>query len=161
METLNNYLNVLGCGSLGFFAEKQSVAEKPICAPFRWREHGPIFPPKRYDPCSLEFDLTNFSYIETSAMPRRVSFEERKVISVLRACGTEVLGEAGSSDARLRGVPSTKSHAPSPEMGLWQLPKSEAEPCSSLSSRREESSTREPLLAFSRFLCRGCQGTLK
>lgn len=44
VETLNNYLNVLGYGSLGFFAEKQSVAEKPICAPFRWREHGPVSP---------------------------------------------------------------------------------------------------------------------
>lgn len=42
-------------------------------------------------------------------MPRKVSFEEREIISVVRACGPAVLGVSGSSNARLRRVPSAKS----------------------------------------------------
>lgn len=62
------------------FAEKQSVAEKSSCAPFHWWENCPVFPPKRADPYSLELDWTSFAYTETSVMPRKVSFEERKVL---------------------------------------------------------------------------------
>jgi len=81
----------------------------------------------------LEFDSINFTYIGTSVVPRKVSSEEREVISVVRACSPEAPGVAGSGDARLRGVRGAKSHAPSPSMGLWWLPKLEAEPCGSLS----------------------------
>lgn len=154
METLNNYLNVLGYGSLGplqpRFRRGAECCRKASLCTFRGAGRTPSrFPPKRADPYSLEFDSINFTYTETPVMPRKVSFEDRKIICVVRACGPEALGEAGNSDARLRGVPSAKSHPPSPSTGLWWLPKLKAEPCGSLSSRQGERGTRNPSPVFS------------
>lgn len=106
-----NYLSVLGYGSLGSLQPgacrgAEHWRKACLCLPPLARKHHPGFPSRRADPYLLEFNLINILYIKTPVMSRKVSFEERKVISVVRASRPEVLWVAGSSSASLRGVSS-------------------------------------------------------
>lgn len=70
------------------FAERQSVAES-LSVHLSLEEQSDC-PPKRAYPYSLELNLTNFTYMEASVSPRKVSFEERKII-----CGVGIFSLKG------------------------------------------------------------------
>lgn len=70
------------------FAERQSVAES-LSVHLSLEEQSDC-PPKRAYPYSLELNLTNFTYMEASVSPRKVSSEERKII-----CGVGIFSLKG------------------------------------------------------------------
>lgn len=109
VKRLNNYLSVVGDGSLsplqpGFCRAAGCCRKACLCIFGLTGRTQSCAPQARAGSCLLELNLINFTYIVTSVTPRNVSFEERKIIFVVRVCGPEVLEEVGSSDAWLRGV---------------------------------------------------------
>lgn len=97
-------------------AEQQGVAGKAVCAPLGAQEqNSPRLLCKHRGSWNylLEFILINFTYIETSVMSRKGSFEERKIIFVsgsvdLKYCtrlGSMMPGSGGGFSARVMLLP--------------------------------------------------------
>lgn len=154
VKMLNNYLNVVSDGSLcpvqaGFCRAAGCCRKACLCTFELSGRTQSCIPHARADPYLLEFNLINFAYIETSVMPRKASFEERKIIFAVRVCVPEVLEEVGISDARLRGVSlpescsSLNGAVAVPKIGSRVLP---------LTAWEKESNPYNPLFPFSFFL---------
>lgn len=143
------------------FAERQSVAES-LSVHLSLEEQSDC-PPKRAYPYSLELNLTNFTYMEASVSPRSLLWGKKDYLWG-RDLQLEGLGEHGSWDAGLRGVPRITFMMVSP---LWWLHLSLDRGAVTPKHGRQSplaptaiDQRKTPVAPYTP-LCGGCQGTQK
>lgn len=139
------------------FAERQSVAES-LSVHLSLEEQSDC-PPKRAYPYSLELNLTNLTYLEASVIPRKVSFEENKIICgvgifSLKGWGSMEVGMLGSE-----GFQESPSWCFSLNRGMVAPKYGRQSPLAptAIDQKKTSAAPNTPFPSLSG----GCQGTLK
>lgn len=162
VKRLNNYLNVVGDGSLsalqpGFCRAAGCCRKACLCTFGLAGRTQSCAPQARAGSCLLELNLINFTYIVTSVTPRNVSLKKEKLFlwwgsvgpKCWRRLGAVIPGSGGfsvpESCSFLNGVEVPQNWRQSGTFNSWE----------------KKSDPHNPLFSFSCFLSRACQRTLK